>query len=326
MRFASSVVAVWLCACGEVKDPNKLPDAPLSDSAVDGEIDAPDIDAPPPRCDPAKPFGAPRPIPELTTSTTTASDVAPWLTADERTIYFASNRPGGVGGYDIYLATRADPTAAWDVPSLAAGVNTAGQETQPSLTGDGLTMYAVIEPVGGPAANPQIAVATRGAVSGSFSALGAVTVLNDADVDSSPRVLADHSALYMVSRRGGANNIQIYRVARTGGAFGTPTLVVGTMLDVFDDHASIALTPDELTLYFGSTRSGGLGVADVWVATRASLAVGFGMPTAVTELNGTNNDLPYWISADNCIAYLTKQSMAPTGAPIVRMYRAEKPL
>jgi hypothetical protein len=331
MKLPSFVVAVLvgvLGACGEVTDANKLPDAPAQQDGpvADADIDAPPTDAPPPRCDPAKPFGTAMLVPALTTSGTSSSDTSPWLTADELSVYFASNRAGGVGGFDIYVATRPDRMSAWGTPSIVAGVNTTGPEQRPTLSGDGLTMYAVIEPVGSPSTNPTIGIATRASTSGSFSALTAVPILNDADIDASPYVLADHGALYMVSRRGGANNIQIYRAPRTGGTFSAPVLVTGTMLDVFDNHSSVVPTPDELTLYFGSDRSGGLGGYDVWVASRASLAVGFSTPTAVTELNSATGDIPYWVSADTCVMYMTKQAMAPTGAPITRIARAEKPL
>jgi WD40-like Beta Propeller Repeat len=315
MKVACFVV-LMLGACGEVTDPNKLPDAPLAGS--DAEIDAP-IDAPPPRCDPSKPFGTATAVAELNS---TAQDLSPWLTADELTVYFASSRAGGVGVFDIYLATRTDRTAAWSAPALVAGVNTINSEMRPVLTGDGLTMYAEQENNGGP--TRQITVATRASTTAGFSALAPVTILNDADIDASPFVLADHSALYMTSRRGGANNIQVYRATRQGNAFSAPTLVAGTMLDVFDDHIAVALTPDELTLYFASDRTGGAGGVDVWRTTRSSLAVGFGTPTPVTELNGASSDTPFWISADNCVMYMTK--IVGTTAAFNRIFVATKPL
>lgn len=320
MKFGGLVFVVLVGGCGEVADPNKLPDAPLSDgAAADADIDAP-IDAPAPRCDPTKPFGAPMLVTELNSI---ANDSTPWLAADELTVYFASSRTGGVGGFDIYVSTRADRTAAWGTPAIVAGVNTTSNESRPTLTGDGLTMYAERETVGGPPRD--IVVATRATTSESFSALSPVAVLNDADIDASPFVLADHSALYMVSRRGGANNVQIYRATRQNNSFTAPALVTGTMLDVFDEHSSVALTPDELTLYFGSDRAGGAGNADVWLATRSSLAVGFGAPTPVTQINGTSGDTPYWVSADTCVIYMTKLIVG-TAAAFTRIAVATKTL
>lgn len=304
-------------ACGEVTDPNRLPDAPLQSDgpAADAPVDAP----PAPRCDPNKPFGAPVAVNALNSN---ANDLSPWLTEDELTVYFASTRAGGVGGLDIYVATRPDRMSGWGTPAILAGVNTTASEARPTLTADGLTMYAVQTPVG--STDSDIVVATRSSPSASFGAFTPVTRLNDTDVDASPVVLGDHSAVYLTSRRGGANNIQIYRSTRANGMFAPPALVIGTMLDVFDDHATIAITPDELVLYFSSTRSGGTGGADVWVASRASLAVGFSAPTQVTEVNTTDGELPLWISADTCVLYMTRTAGA--AAQVTRILRAEKPL
>ena len=60
--------------------------------------------------------------------------VHPFISDDELTIYFASNKPGGYGGYDIYKATRAKKSAKFsNITNLGKNVNTAGQEVFPSL-------------------------------------------------------------------------------------------------------------------------------------------------------------------------------------------------
>lgn len=63
--------------------------------------------------------------------------VHPFISGDELTIYFASNRPGGHGGYDIWMATRAKKSAKFsNITNLGPNVNTAGQEVFPSLRND----------------------------------------------------------------------------------------------------------------------------------------------------------------------------------------------
>ncbi len=63
--------------------------------------------------------------------------VHPFISDDELTIYFASNKPGGEGGYDIYRATRAKKSAKFsNITNLGKNVNTAGQEVFPSLRND----------------------------------------------------------------------------------------------------------------------------------------------------------------------------------------------
>jgi peptidoglycan-associated lipoprotein len=62
--------------------------------------------------------------------------VHPFISDDELTIYFASNRPGGYGGYDIYKATRAKKSGKFtNITNLGANVNTAGQEVFPTFRG-----------------------------------------------------------------------------------------------------------------------------------------------------------------------------------------------
>jgi outer membrane protein OmpA-like peptidoglycan-associated protein len=60
---------------------------------------------------------------------------------DEKTVYFASNRPGGLGGMDIYKATKnADGT--WGKPvNLGAPINSKYDEDFPFIHPDGKTLY-----------------------------------------------------------------------------------------------------------------------------------------------------------------------------------------
>ena len=63
--------------------------------------------------------------------------VHPFISDDELTIYFASNKPGGEGGYDIYKATRSKKSAKFsNITNLGKNVNTPGQEVFPSMRND----------------------------------------------------------------------------------------------------------------------------------------------------------------------------------------------
>jgi hypothetical protein len=57
-------------------------------------------------------------------------------------IFFASNRPGGVGGLDIWVSTRETTADPWSTPvNLGRPVNTEFDEGNPALSWDGTTMY-----------------------------------------------------------------------------------------------------------------------------------------------------------------------------------------
>jgi outer membrane protein OmpA-like peptidoglycan-associated protein/Tol biopolymer transport system component len=72
---------------------------------------------------------------------TDAWESAPSLSPDKRDLYFASNRPDGYGGSDIYVSRRLS-NGLWSEPeNLGASVNTAGDEGCPFIHADNQTLY-----------------------------------------------------------------------------------------------------------------------------------------------------------------------------------------
>lgn len=62
------------------------------------------------------------------------------LSADEKTLYFSSEMPGGYGGKDLYKATL-NPDGSWGhVKNLGPGINTAYDDDAPFMAPDGITM------------------------------------------------------------------------------------------------------------------------------------------------------------------------------------------
>ncbi|MAT39208.1 MAG: hypothetical protein CL946_06360 [Ectothiorhodospiraceae bacterium] len=72
-------------------------------------------------------------------------DSHPFLSPDGEELYFASDRSGGYGGTDIYVATRTR-TGKWGRPrNLGPEVNSSGDEDSPMLAPDGETLYFASE-------------------------------------------------------------------------------------------------------------------------------------------------------------------------------------
>lgn len=68
-------------------------------------------------------------------------EAQPALSADGRTLYFVSNRPGGQGGYDIWRSSL-QQNGQWGEPqNLGAAVNTPYDESSPYIHADNRTLY-----------------------------------------------------------------------------------------------------------------------------------------------------------------------------------------
>ncbi|MDH7514978.1 MAG: hypothetical protein QHI48_03760 [Bacteroidota bacterium] len=65
----------------------------------------------------------------------------PAVTGDGRTIIFASDRPGGAGGTDLWAVTCDDWANCSEPKPLPRWINTKGNECSPYLTPDGGTLY-----------------------------------------------------------------------------------------------------------------------------------------------------------------------------------------
>lgn len=84
-------------------------------------------------------WSEPKPLPGSINSPFRESSVS--MTKDESTIYFASERPGGLGVSDIYSAKK-NPKGAWSIiKNLGPGINTEYEEDSPFIDYDGKTLY-----------------------------------------------------------------------------------------------------------------------------------------------------------------------------------------
>lgn len=67
--------------------------------------------------------------------------VHPTISADGNKLYFASDRPGGLGGMDIWVTTKSGTT--WGEPvNLGPGINSKGNDAFPYIHPDGSLYYA----------------------------------------------------------------------------------------------------------------------------------------------------------------------------------------
>ncbi len=77
-------------------------------------------------------------------------DTSPFLARNGRTLYYSSNRPYSLGGFDIFKTTFRDDLLVWTTPeNMGAPINSPGDELSFTLSKDGLKSFLASDRVGG---------------------------------------------------------------------------------------------------------------------------------------------------------------------------------
>ena len=116
-----------------------------------------------------QPDGTWGPATLVTELSTSAQDNRPNLRPDGLEIFFYSNRPGGIGGNDLWTATRSSIDAAWSTPvNLGPVVNTSANDGHPYLSTDGRTLVFDSTRAGGFGADDLYVMTRAAKLTGTF--------------------------------------------------------------------------------------------------------------------------------------------------------------
>jgi hypothetical protein len=212
-------------------------------------------------------------------------DGCPFTAPDGRSLYIASNRPGGLGGIDIWVAHRRQRGAPWGAPqNLGAPVNSAADDFCPSPT-RGRPFFFVSTRAGG--CGGADIYQTRRERDGWAAPRNLGCHVNSAAGEAGPVYLKKRHArlLYFSSARpggfapesGGPPDADIYvSVQAKRGNFLGPALV--PRLNTTANDARPHLRAGGLEIVFDSDRPGTLGGPDIWSATRASVRSRWSVP------------------------------------------------
>jgi hypothetical protein len=209
-------------------------------------------------------------------------DGCPTLARDGRTFYMASNRPGGEGGLDIWVATRERDDALWGEPvNLGPPVNTLADEFCPSPARDGHLFYFVSTRPNGCGGSDIYLTRRRDERHGWDDPVNLGCDVNSAGSEASPFLIEERGrgrVLYFSSNRAGGyapdapgaviGDDDIYVSESHGGILGPPELV--PFVNSASNDSRPNLRRDGLELFFDSNRPGTLGMADIFSSTRGS--------------------------------------------------------
>lgn len=215
------------------------------------------------------------------------ADVEPFVAADGLTIYFASDRPGGAGGLDVYVATRPEVTAPWrELKRLDGMVNTPAWETRYAISSEGLTAYLSTARPGG-LGESDIWFATRSGPAAPFSTFVPLPAVNSPYNDYDPFPTADGLRLYLNVEHprwapADPGDVALAQRKSVTEPFSAPQTVPGVNLSASND-GNPALTGDELVLVFTTLRNGD---SDIFYSVRNSPSEPFSTPQGVPDING----------------------------------------
>jgi hypothetical protein len=238
-----------------------------------------------------------QPAVNLAVLNTPFREFAPETTTDGHWLYFLSNRPGGCGDQDIWVAHRQNKRDdfGWEAPiNLGCVLNTSGADAGPTVFQDPVTgifsMYLnrTFTPALPDSFDIFVSTCTADLSSCNrdqlWSAASLVPELSSPLRDTRTAIRR-RDGLEMIltsSRPGGCGSQDLWVSTRASTAdawsipvnldpidpaTGTPTCVTNSSsLD-----GAMALSWEGTTLYFFSNRPGGFGGNDLWVSTRNKL-------------------------------------------------------
>jgi len=170
-------------------------------------------------------------------------DSHPSLSTDGRTLYFASDRPGGRGKVDIWISRNVN--GIWSAPvNAGAEVNTPDDDMAPSIAPDGRTFYFASNRSGGQGGFDLYTAKVSGS---GFTGLRAMAAPINSSADEYFYFAQNTSdrAFFSSNRAGGAGGIDIYTASPNPYPSDAVVSVSGTVSDALSNAplgASITIT------------------------------------------------------------------------------------
>lgn len=178
-------------------------------------------------------------------------------------LWFSRNRPGGPGGYDIWMSRRTGERWA---PATPVSFNSPGRDFDPAFSADGRFVYFCSDRPGGVGGDDiyRIAVTANG-----FGAAEHLTsAVNSAGNEFAPMLSPDGSRLLFSSdRAGGAGGHDLYVADHRDGTFERARRLSGDINTAAHEFDATYLS-DSATIVFARAKDFRVDRVDLFVAMR----------------------------------------------------------
>lgn len=232
----------------------------------------------------------------------------PALSPDGLSLYFSSDRPGGAGGFDLWVSRRASTTSAWQAPAAIAALNSSSSEFAPAFDPSGQWLFFGSERDGG-CGGRDLWLSYRKNKKDDLDWKIPINLgcgLSWPGFDDGPTYFREKSGfgvLFFISDRpGGLGGRDIWMVShRDGGAFGAPVNVAE--LNSSADDSRPVVRSDGLEFFLTSQRVGSVPQgttpsSDLWTSTRSSTAGAWSTPVNLASLNTNATEAAPTLSPD----------------------------
>jgi hypothetical protein len=213
------------------------------------------------------------------TINTSFGERTPNFSRDGHRMFFVSDRPGGLGGDDIWVARRdhVHDDFDWQAPvNLGPGVNSADFDAgatffQNEEGGTPLLFFGSIRPGGLGASDIHVSAEIA---DGQFVGATPVPELSSPQSDQRPTIRFDGLEIIWFSARAGSlGGADLWSSTReTVFDSWSPPVNLGPVVNSTSNDAPAYLSSDGRMLLFTSNRPGGLGGLDLYVTTRERVA------------------------------------------------------
>jgi hypothetical protein len=266
-------------------------------------------------------FGVPENLGPVVNSSSVEG--GPSISFDGLTLFFSSSRPGGFGSGDLWMAARAGTFGPWESPvHLGPTVNTAFNDGAPCISTDALTLFFQSNRPGG-FGGWDLWMTTRVSPEGPWEApVNLGPTVNSSSTEWGPEISFDGLTLFFSSTRpGGFGSWDLWMTTRASVSDPWSTPVnLGPTVNTSADDLGPAISPNGLTLFFASTRPGGLGGTDLWMTSRASIEDPWEPPVLLpAPVNTSSGDATPSISADGTTLFF--RSDRPGGSGEVDLWQ-----
>jgi WD40-like Beta Propeller Repeat len=230
------------------------------------------------------------------------------LSRDELTMYFTSDRLGGVGGDDLWFTTRASLEDPWGDPENMSALNSTVADSLAVLSSDEHVMFFHSTRTGGCGAGDIWMTRRHNRRSQEWGPpVNLGCVVNTGATEIAPAFFENPETgqvtLFYGSNRPGSQVFDVYAsVVGEDGYFGPGALVPEFSSPGRDTR--IFIRKDGLEVFITSDRTGGQGLIDIWTSTRETLSDPWPTPIDVpSPVNSGCDDGSPWLSRDGTTLY-----------------------